>query len=81
MSIIKITNTEISISTANTVYNSKLIRLVNPTTSNVVVTLVASPTSNLDFTILGNSEILFEKSANQAVKGTGILATPIVYKN
>lgn len=80
--ILKITNTEISISTANTVYNSKLVRLVNPTNANVIVTIVTNATANLgSFTIRGNSEIWLEKANTSQLVGTGILAVPVVYKN
>lgn len=79
--IYKFTNTEISISTANTVYNSPVVRLVNPTTGNVVVTLSVNSTVNTEsFSILANSEIVIEKTSTYRVQGTGILAAPVAYR-
>lgn len=79
--IYKFTNTEISIGTANTVYNSPVVRLVNPTTGNVVVTLSVNSTVNTEsFSILANSEIVIEKTSTYRVQGTGILAAPVAYR-
>ena len=82
--IYKFTNSEIAIDTANTVYDSQLVRCVNPTTGNVVVTiqnLTASPAITIcSFTILGNSEIVVEKTGAYHLEGTGILAAPVAYR-
>lgn len=79
--IYKFSANEISISTANNVYNQPLIRLVNATTGNVVITLKSNSSTNVaSFTILANSEIIIEKPVTYLVQGTGILATPIAYR-
>ena len=79
--IYKFSNNEISISTANTVYNSPLVRCVNPTTGVVNVTISVNSSVNLaSFSILGNSEIIIEKTANNLIQGTGIVASPVAYR-
>lgn len=79
--IYKFSSNEVSISTANTVYDSPLVRCVNPTSGNVVVTVSVNSTVNVaSFTILGNSEIVVEKSTSQRLQGTGILATPVAFR-
>ena len=56
--IYKFSNSEIVITTANTVYDNPVVRLVNPTTAVVNVTVSANASLNLySFSILGNSEI------------------------
>lgn len=80
--IYKFSNNEISISTANTVYNSPVVRCVNPTTGVVNVTISVNSSVNLaSFSILGNSEIIIEKSATNLIQGTGIVASPIAYRH
>jgi hypothetical protein len=79
--IYKFSANEISISTANTVYDSPLVRCTNPTTGNVVVTVSVNSSVNVaSFTILGNSELVVEKSSTYRLQGTGILATPVAFR-
>jgi hypothetical protein len=79
--IYKFSNTEISIATANTVYDNPLIRLVNPTTGIANVTISVNSTVNVaSFTILANSEMVVEKLPTQRVQGTGIVASPVGYR-
>jgi hypothetical protein len=79
--IYKFSANEISIGTANTVYDTPLVRCINPTTSNVVVTVSVNSSVNVaSFTILGNSEMLVEKTAAHRLQGTGILAAPVAYR-
>lgn len=79
--IYKFSNNEISISTANTVYNSPVIRCVNPTTDVVNVTISVNSSVNVvSFSVLGNSEIVIEKTPTNLIQGTGILASPVAYR-
>lgn len=79
--IYKFSNNEVVISTANTVYNNPIVRLVNPTAAVVNVTVSANASTNLySFTIRGNSEIVIEKSATNLVQGTGVFASPVAYR-
>lgn len=79
--IYKFSNNEVVITTANSVYNNPIVRLVNPTTAVVNVTISANSSLNLySFSILGNSEIVIEKTANNLVQGTGIFASPVAYR-
>lgn len=82
MMVYKFSNTEISISTANTVYASPLIRCVNPTTAVVNCTISVNSSVNLySFSIRGNSEIIIEKGSTNLIQGTGIVASPVAYRN
>ena len=81
MSVIKPLDFEISISTANTVGNNVLVRCVNPTTGNLVITVASNASTNVSsLTILANSELIIEKQPTYLVQGTGILATPVAYR-
>jgi hypothetical protein len=79
--IYKFSNTEIVITTAHSVYDNPVVRLVNPTTAVVNVTVSVNSSANLySFTILGNSEIVIEKSPTNRVQGTGVFASPVAYR-
>jgi len=76
----RFSNTEISVSTANTVYDNPVVRLVNPTTA-VVTATVSSAVGNLySFSVLGSSEIIIEKLPLYKIQGTGLLASPVAYR-
>jgi hypothetical protein len=80
--IYKFSNNEISISTANTVYNSPIIRCVNPTTGVVNCTISVNSSVNVvSFSVLANSEIIIEKIANNLIQGTGLVASPVGYRH
>ena len=79
---VKPANTEISLSTANTVYNSKLVRLVNINAGAALVTLgaVANGTLAGTFTIRSNSEIIVPKQPlDTLASNTAILACPVAW--
>ncbi len=79
--IYKFSNNEISISTANTVYDQPLIRLVNSGTGIANVTISVNSSVNVaSFTILANSEMVIEKPATYRVQGTNIVASPVAYR-
>lgn len=79
--IYRFSNNEISVATANTVYDNPLIRLVNPTTGIANVTVSVNTSVNLySFTILANSELIVEKLPTNRIQGTGILASPVAYR-
>ncbi len=81
MYILKPLANEISITTANTVYNSSLVRLLNTSANAVVVTVSTSENINIaSFSIGSLSELIVEKDRNNRLQGTGILAVPIAYK-
>lgn len=80
--IYKFSNTEISISTANTVYTSPIIRVVNPTTGVVNCTIAVNSSVNAySFSVLANSEILVEKTSTYLIQGTGLVASPVAYRH
>lgn len=82
--IYKFSNLEISIGTANTVYDNPLVRLVNTTASEEVVTVAtssASPSINIcSFTILANSEMVVEKTSTHVIQANNVLAAPVAYR-
>lgn len=79
--IYKFSNTEISISSANTVYGAPVVRCTNPTTGVVNCTISVNNSVNLySFSIRANSEIVVEKGANNLIQGTGIVASPVAYR-
>lgn len=79
--IYKFSNNEISIATANTVYDNPLVRLVNTGTGVANVTVSVNASTNVaSFTILANSEMIIEKVPTHRVQGTGIVASPVAYR-
>lgn len=79
--IYKFNNNEISIASANTVYDQPLVRLVNPTGDVANVTISVNSSVNVaSFTILANNEMIVEKAPTQRIQGTGILASPVAYR-
>jgi hypothetical protein len=79
--IYKFGNNEISIATANTVYEQPLVRLVNPTADIANVTISVNSSVNVSsFTILANSDMIIEKLPTYRVQGTGIVASPVAYR-
>lgn len=80
--IYKLLGNEINInSTANDVYTSTLVRVVNRGTANTV--LLQSYSNGVQFastTVLGNSEIVIEKKNTDLIIGSNMVATPVAYK-
>lgn len=74
--IIKITNTEISISSANTVYGSKLCRVINTGAS---ANLVISGVGNV--TVSNTESIIVEKTTDATLTGANMRAAPISFRN
>jgi hypothetical protein len=79
--IYKFSNTEISIASANTVYDQPLVRLVNSGTAAANVTISVNSSVNVaSFTILANNEMIIEKLPSQRLQGTGVVASPVAYR-
>lgn len=79
--ILKPTSNEVSISTANLVYGSTLVRVVNPTAAPVVMTLTTNAAlAYANVTILANTEILVIKATTDTLSGTGLIAAPAAYR-
>jgi hypothetical protein len=74
--IIKFKGAEISISSANTVSNSALVRVINTGAS---ANLIISGTGNV--TITNTQPVIIEKSPTATLTGANMLAAPIAYKN
>ena len=78
--ILKALNTELSFTSANTVYDAKLIRIYAAANSVVTVTSATNPTATFSMHE-GTVEIL-EKLPTDTVAGTTtIKCTPVSYKN
>lgn len=78
--IYRFSNTEISVGTANTVYDNPIVRLVNPTTGVVNATVSTASANLYSFSVLANSEIVIEKLPSQKIQGTGLVASPVAYR-
>lgn len=80
--IFKLLGDEINInSTANNVYSSVLVRVVNRGNANTV--LIQSYSNGVQFastTVLGNSEIVVEKGGTDTLIGANMVATPVAYR-
>lgn len=75
----KPTANEISITTANTVYNGKLCRLLNTSGSTQVITFTGNSVVYGTLSMLNATEIVVKKSANDTIQATGVLSTPIIF--
>lgn len=80
--IFKLLGNEIDInSTSNNVSSSVLVRVVNRGTSNTI--LIQKYSNGVQFastTVLGNSEIVVEKSTTDTLIGANMVATPVAYR-
>jgi len=74
--ILKFKGPEISISSANSIANSTLVRVVN---IGATANLIISGLGNVSIT---NTEpVILEKEASATLTGANMLAAPVAYKN
>ena len=79
MMIIKPTDVEISFTSANTVYDAKLVRIY--AAANSVVTIVTEAHANTTFTMHQGTVEIVEKLPTETIAGTTTLrCTPVSYK-
>jgi hypothetical protein len=79
MMIIKPTDVEISFTSANTVYDAKLVRIY--AAANSVVTIVSTENANTSFTMHQGTIEILEKLPSDTIAGTTTLrCTPVSYK-
>lgn len=78
--IYRFSNNEISIGTANSVFDNPVVRIVNPTTGVVNATVSTASANLYSFSVLANSEIVIEKLPLHRVQGTGLVASPVAYR-
>jgi hypothetical protein len=78
--VYKFSANEVSIGTANSVWDSKVIRIVNGTGAPVTIEMGNSSVTNSVFTILANSSIIVEKTPVHLLTGTGCNAAPVAYR-
>lgn len=77
--ILKPLQEEISFTSANTVYDSKLVRIY--AAANSVVTIASTTTANTSFSMQQGSVEIVEKLPSDTIAGTTTLAcTPLSYK-
>jgi len=80
--IIKPINTEITVSTANTVYDSALVRVYASANTVVTVEDVGANTVIGTFTMPENTVEIVEKIKTHSISGdNNILCTPVSYKS
>ncbi len=72
---------EVSIATANNVWNASLVRVINPGATGAVLAIASGGTQYANITLLGNCEVIIKKSANDTLQGTGMSAVPVAYLN
>lgn len=78
--ILKPLNEEISFTSANTVYDTKLVRIY--AAANSVVTLISTEAANTSFTMHQGTVEILEKLPNDTIAGTTTLkCTPVSYKS
>lgn len=78
--VYKFKGTEISISSANTVANSVLVR-VTGSNANGVLTIANTTATVANVTLLPNEVIVVEKATTETVQGTNMRAVPVAYRN
>lgn len=80
--IFKLLGDEIDINaTANNVYSSVLVRVVNRGTANtVLIQKYSNGVQIASTTVLGNSEIIVEKGTSDTLIGATMVATPVAYR-
>lgn len=77
--ILKPLQEEISFTSANTVYDSKLVRIY--AAANTVVTIASSVNANTSFTMHQGTTEIIEKLPSDTIAGSATLAcTPLSYK-
>ena len=80
--IIKPLNIEMTVSSANTVYNSVLVRAYAPSDSYVIISDAVSANTIGTFTMpAGTVEYIEKEKLNTISANTAILCTPISYKS
>lgn len=78
--ILKPLNEEISFTSANTVYDAKLVRIY--AAANSVVTVVSTENANTSFTMHQGTIEILEKLPGDTIAGTTTLkCTPVSYKS
>jgi hypothetical protein len=80
--IYKLLNQEISINSANTVYNAGLVRVVNIDTAYHTVVLASNGVTYASMSLPPNTDGVIEKrSATDTVQATACYASPVAYTN
>lgn len=73
--IIKVLGPEVSISSANTVANATLVRVIN---TGALAVLNVGTTGNVS--VSNTQSIIIEKAATDTLTGTNMRAAPVAYK-
>ena len=79
--ILKLLGTETTLSAPSTVNDATLVRLLNTTATNVLVTIKDAATSSVigTFTILPNVEHFIQKKYTDTITGNGLLCVQVAY--
>ena len=73
--------TEVSLSTANTVYNAKLARVINANNSLTVLAIANSTTTYANVTLAPYEVLTVEKPVTDTLSGVNLKAVQIAYRN
>jgi hypothetical protein len=74
---LEVKSLEISIGTANTVGDSSIIRVVNPTAGAVLATINDGTANVASLTLEPESSVIVEKENTHTIQGTGLLSTTV----
>jgi hypothetical protein len=75
--IYKLLATQISLSTANTVYDSKYVRCANDSANSSVITLANTSGTIGTVTLAGHSYIVINKNTADTLQGNNIVGAPV----
>lgn len=72
---------EISLTTANTVYGSKLVRVTNANNTLTVLTIANTTATYANVTLTPYEAVNVEKATTDTLSGTNLRAVQIAYRN
>jgi len=79
--VYKLLGPEISISSANTVSLSKVVRIVNTANALSVLQLTSGGANTANTTLAPYEVLIVEKNTSETVGGTNLRAAPLAYRN
>jgi len=77
MPIIELIGTEIAIDTANTVNDGHIVRVVNMTSANAVLTVANTGGTVANVSLSGGSDIIVKKLTVETLAGAGLKAVKV----
>ena len=78
--LIRVKNAEIAIGSANTVYDSTIVRVVNSGTAAVLNFAYANGEVYANTTVVSGEAVVVVKAPTDTLAGSGLKATPVDYR-